>query len=80
MLFGIYFRVSWTDPRLIWPFEGNLTLDGRESLILDPAITSVLWIPDVYIEYSRTVDRISLLQEVHSVSMNKDKQITISTM
>ena len=55
-------------------------MDGRESLILDPGITDVLWVPDVYIEYSRTVSRISLLQEVHSVSMNKDKQITISTM
>ena len=80
MFLSTYFRVSWTDDRLIWPFEGNTTDDGREDWVLDPDILPFLWNPDIYIEYSRGIEKFSVLENVQAVWMNKDKRILISTM
>ncbi|XP_066967110.1 glutamate-gated chloride channel alpha-like isoform X1 [Macrobrachium rosenbergii] len=80
LILGVFFRTSWTDPRLIVPKD--LFNETTESLVLSQEFIRdlKLWLPDPYIERVKKIETASMLQPFVGAKLHKNGKILISQM
>ena len=77
VVFGIFFRSSWFDERLIFP---NNSQSSEDPVFLDNEVLSHIWTPDSYVDYGRDVKKISLESKSMMVQLYPNKMVFYSIM
>ncbi|XP_063889093.1 glutamate-gated chloride channel alpha-like [Scylla paramamosain] len=91
ILFEVYLRVSWRDTRLVFPHSSvNASSDAsksssntqqeKTSMTVSPALLKKVWVPDVFIRGTRSLDTFTFLQKFQGVTISSDSTVFTSVM
>ncbi|CAL4163605.1 unnamed protein product, partial [Meganyctiphanes norvegica] len=80
VLLEVFFRVSWIDDRLILPERLTDPNSTSSSMPMHLSALQSIWVPDPYIERTRDIHKLRIMQDFAGLWISKDKSIFLSTM
>ncbi|XP_068230791.1 glutamate-gated chloride channel-like [Palaemon carinicauda] len=79
VLLAMYFKMQWTEPRLILPKNLSL-LSSRDTVPVHSSILKKIWLPDLYIHEAVDIRNFDMIKEVEGVRINDNYTIVFSSL
>ncbi len=77
MLVAMYFRMSWSEPRVEGVVEGAGT---ATTIPLSSEVAREAWLPDIYIHEARDVATFKMIQNVEGVYLSEPNTFLFSVL